>query len=222
MRLKFYISVGELFFFIIIIFSAVEKHFNNLNYYYYYFFSLLLISVMNCKRIIIDSVMSFMVIRTEGPACAVPTGGGREEGEKSLRYARIKITGPRRWRPRTGVEGTGSESASRRRAGARGRFHARSLFSLRPFTRGAPGEVHVPASPQRYYLLIFFFSHGPDPRNAPRNPFFRRATDSVHQFFRINFIIVASAGAINLSRWPRAHYVTLLIFAPNAFRKQRK
>jgi hypothetical protein len=37
------------------------------------------------------------------------------------------------------VEGTESESAFRRRAGARGRFHIRSPLLLRPFTHGASG-----------------------------------------------------------------------------------
>lgn len=90
-----------------------------------------------------DNIMriSFMVIRN------------RRRGSKLYGPSvRVVVQG-------RGVEGTWSESAFRRRAGARGRFHTRSLL-LRPFTHSAPRVRYLSYS--RYNIsftaTLFFAS----------------------------------------------------------------
>jgi len=61
------------------------------------------------------------------------------EGPKTW-WKGSKVWGPRGGIQGRGVVGTNSESAFRRRADARGRFHTRSL-PLRPFTHGASGAI---------------------------------------------------------------------------------
>jgi len=76
------------------------------------------------------------------------------EGPKTL-WEGSKVWGGAQGR---GVVGTSSESAFRRRAGARGHFHTRSL-PLRPFTQGASGcyPTLVRCKPRHNFCLKFYF-----------------------------------------------------------------